>query len=371
MEQQTPKDPIITKLYGFQQLNVQKTKHNQYEQKNPIENPSFILQPNALVGIEIEVENMNNGGWIPEYYWNCKEDHSLRNNGLEFTSIPLRGHQIESALKFLFEEFTLTGNTEFTFGNRTSTHIHLNVRDLTWDNIKSLLLLYCIFEKHFFTLAGTKRESSIFCVPMYRTHQASVIPNINSFDRTWHKYSAINAGTILGNEDVPKFGTIEFRHLYGTSNIDTIINWINNIFCLRVACQQYTFEELLEKLNTLNSTSEYINLYQTIFKQYALPDLLKRNNWKQFESCITALKLNLIKEKYTVSYVIESVFGTHQKEKKQPTEKQSNIEDLLKEIDNETNKHTLKVKNANYFTWTQAPTVQTVHIAEPLTGQGF
>ena len=276
-------EPKLQHIYGYTNLNVQKAKHAAFEQT--LSPATFQCKdPNALLGIEVEVENIREG--IPlEYYWKIKADHSLRNHGVECVSIPLRGHQVEHALRYLKTQMCTFNKPDFS--NRTSVHVHLNVRDMSWSQVKVLVILYALFERHFFNLAGTKREQSIFCVPLYKSNQLSTILHIQNGGTKWHKYNALNLGTILGDGDVGCYGTIEFRHLYGTDDLPTLMTWINNILLLRKASNEYKLEDLLEKVKTLNSTSEYVQLYEKIFQEYA--DLRSMSK-KDFEYCVTHVK---------------------------------------------------------------------------------
>lgn len=273
----------IGQMYDFKPLQTQRDKHLAFEATLPPRTIQMI-QDRALVGIEIEVENIDCEVPIT-HYWEGKTDGSLRNNGAEFTTIPLRTYQVEYALNHLNQALNKHNNPEFT--NRTSTHIHLNVRDMTWDQVKTLILLYAIFERHFFAIAGAKREKSIFCVPLYKSRQLDTITKLENYCRQWHKYNALNCGTILGTDQVPRFGTVEFRHLYGTSDTAEVCNWINNILCLRKAVLQYKLEELLDIINSLNTTSEYMTMYAKIFgKHCTLPP-------KDIEYCVSKLKRSI------------------------------------------------------------------------------
>ena len=276
----------LSKLYNYAALAVKKTLHHNFEQKMNHTNEFPVVCETGLVGLEIEVEGLTNGQPYPEYYWHGKEDHSLRNHGYEYASIPLRGYQIEKALLYLNQLITNTGVTP-QFSNRCSVHVHLNVRDMTWEQVRTLVLLYSIFEKHFFHIAGTKRENNIFCVPLYKCDLKHGITQLEYYIENWQKYCAINLGPILGSQDVGRFGTIEFRHLYGTLDTKTIIDWVNNLFKLRLAAVNNSFADMWEKVINLNSTSEYIQLYKDVFGEYA--DLNKMLKY-DFESCITTTK---------------------------------------------------------------------------------
>lgn len=281
----------VGKLYNYTTLVVNKAKHKTFEESKSKDGHYTFCSPTALLGIEIEVENVHHHP-VMDYYWKSKHDGSLRNNGMEYTSIPLRAAQVPFALEYLSKALE---ENDLSFSPRTSVHVHLNVRDMAWDQIQSLTLLYAIFERHFFHLAGAKREGSIFCVPLYKTTQLRCLPWIEQNPK-WHKYNAINLGTILGDNDVPRFGTIEFRHMYGTLDHDLLCPWIDNILKLRVASMKWGYRELLERLEHMNTTSEYIAMYQEVFGEYA--DLNKMTKF-DFEHCISETKLTLLASQKT------------------------------------------------------------------------
>lgn len=295
----------IQKQYEFKQLKLNKAIHESHEKVHELREEFNFCVGGYLLGIEIEVENVKNNTGGPPLYWTSKKDGSLRNNGQEFTSIPLQAKQVPHAIEHL-QDYLDTD--ELDFSPRTSVHMHLNVRDLTWDEVKTLILLYAMFERHFFHIAGTKRESSIYCVPLYKTDQLKALRTIETNTNKWHKYSALNVGTILGNDDVPRFGTIEFRHLYGTLNTAILYPWIDNILCLKKATKKYNYTQLVESLKTLNSTSEYIAMYQDVFGEYAN---LKAMNKYDFEHCITEIKQALFGDDVSKDITYNSAFHSY------------------------------------------------------------
>lgn len=289
----------LNSIYTYPALKLMYDKHKEFEQNNTTIFDNPIKDNDTLIGIEVEVENIKERP-ILLYYWKETEDGSLRNYGVEYTSIPLTGNQIPYALSYL--KIKLEENNVPSFSQRTSIHIHLNVRNYSWERIKSLLTLYAIFEKHFFNLAGSKREENIFCVPLYKCMQLTVINNLEAYVKEWSKYSAINLGTIIGTEACKCFGTIEFRHLYGTLDIPIILFWINSIIKLHIASDIYNFNTLKETILTLNTTSEYIQLYKNIFEETALVNLVSKHD---FESCITTTKIALFKETINLKYSVK------------------------------------------------------------------
>ncbi len=285
--------PTLGQIYTFPaivNLNGYKTA---YKQNTPLKLPYHFIYDNALIGIEIELENYLHPIDV-ETFWEIKTDGSLRNNGIEFVSHPLRTRFVPYALQYLCDE--LFKENEPTFSNRTSVHIHLNVRDFSKERLKVFLLLYCIFEKHFFNVAGTKRENNIFCVPLYKTEQPINLKYFDNAVKHWNKYNALNLACILGSaeESIKKYGTVEFRHLYGTLDPIILYPWIDSILHLRQASLDWKLKDLEEVLINLNTTSEYYAIYKKTFKARCLNFRLITQH--DFESCILHTKLNYFSE---------------------------------------------------------------------------
>ena len=257
-----------------------------------------------LIGIEIEVENIDEDleceSNLGQYFWHIKADGSLRDCGKEFVSVPLEVGAIPYALQHLNHVFTAY-EVEPNFTNRCSIHIHVNVLDMTITELLVFILLYFIYEKHFFTVAGTKRESNIFCVPLNESDSINyILGNLKYISKNdyasyletlcsnWRKYNALNLACIYGNSVVHGYGTVEFRHLYDTLDNKILSNWIKSICYLKQFSKQYSLKHLLEFLKSSCTTSEYVELYRKIFKDTALPI-----NLKEVEKSITTLKLVL------------------------------------------------------------------------------
>ena len=288
----TKNPDTLENIFSFPLLNLQNRKHTAFTQNYKLKKPFTFVNNTTLLGIELEVEQCPNCLDF-EYFWTETVDHSLRNNGKEYISIPLRAKQIPYAIEYLTDGLNYY-NPMYKFSNRCSTHIHLNVKDFTEERLKVFILLYSIFEKHFFNIAGSKRESNIFCVPLYKTEELEKTINLLTDISIWNKYNALNLGCILGSNDNQKIGTIEFRHLYGTLDTDILYPWINSIIELRLASLRYSYLDLIDKIQTLNTTSEYVALYKEVFKITALP--LTFITKLDFESCITTTKLSLFKK---------------------------------------------------------------------------
>lgn len=276
-------------VFGFTPLDLQTAKHKKiirdyYYNSGNVLNIFEFKNPLPIIGIEIETENILYEYFV-NHFWNVKEDHSLRNNGIEFTSKPLEQIEIEPALHYLKRQLEVKNKPDMS--PRTSVHIHVNCRDFTWDQIKTIILLYSIFEHHFYNIAGKNRENSIFCVPLYKTEFIKNLLYSNLEHLIWSKYCGINILPLM------EFGTIEFRHLYGTLDPLTILEWIDNIGCLISYATKTNFKSLVNKIENMNSDSSYAKLYTTIFGEKYI-----NATSKQLEFCISQIKRILFGDIY-------------------------------------------------------------------------
>lgn len=202
-------------------------EHFQYPNKGFNEFPKF------LAGIECEIESVDHlNKHIPEF--NSEPDGSLRNNGTEFISVPLERDKLLTSFKNLHAELVYHNKAE-AFSPRTSTHVHINVRNLEPEQLRQLLLFYALFEDYFFAMVSPVRRNNIHCVPLHET----TLPTrygapLKSLLNIWHKYTAFN---LL---PVSKQGTVEFRHLQGTDDAELLDRWLKTIENLWSLAQRET-----------------------------------------------------------------------------------------------------------------------------------
>lgn len=291
--QNTNSNSLLQNIVKYKAMTLRKNESNAFERTHTLkEKPMEWCTTQGMVGIEIEVENITNP-LHPLAYWDIKADGSLRNNGVELVSVPLQIKQVQLALEHVYN--VLTEHNKPDFSNRTSVHIHVNCRDLTQNQIYNFILLYALFEKHFYSLAGNKRMNSIFCVPLFRTNQLNVLDNVvYGLSPNWHKYCGINLLPLYQNQVTQGYGTIEFRHLYGTSNQREILEWINDILCLRKYACEISKDDLLKNIKEMNTTSSYISLYSQVFAK----GRKVLSNKKDFEECVSNIKRELFGNEY-------------------------------------------------------------------------
>lgn len=173
-----------------------------------------------FVGIEIEMEGVAKDNPQGLDLFERKGDGSLRNNGIEYVSWPLRGYSIERALYALKKIYSYDESLHFT--HRCSIHVHVNVRDMEMERWSAMILGYLCVEELFFSLVDPLRRGNVFCAPLIEAD----IRTLESLAKTdYHeqaaKYFAFNYGT------VSSYGTVEFRHLQGTKNEAELSRWIS------------------------------------------------------------------------------------------------------------------------------------------------
>jgi Putative amidoligase enzyme len=168
------------------------------------------------VGIELEVENFNTLQFMP-YYWSATDDNSLKKHGMELISMPLRGKNIDYALHELNE---LTKLNKWTFGHRTSLHVHCNVSTYTMRQLRTLTALYACMEELFFSFTTGVRTANTFCYRLVGTPAELEFYKSDKEGDTCTKYCAFNI------QPVRRQMTVEFRHLEGTQDIKRIRRWI-------------------------------------------------------------------------------------------------------------------------------------------------
>lgn len=239
--------------------------------------PSLVL-PETYMGLEFEIENYRHGH-MPEdllNYWRIKEDHSLRNAGMEFVfNGPMFGKDITTAVDSFL---SWQKGTKIQTSVRTGLHVHLDVRSLPVDSLVSFMALYTALEPLIYKWVGDNREESNFCVPYYYSQQAfvqakRVMESVLQDEQDFFKKATaaappppnpLRAGGIhrvrldeqpggyargvsaaideaqrydryagLNLQSLSRFGSVEFRHMKMTFDRGRIMKWINLILALK------------------------------------------------------------------------------------------------------------------------------------------
>lgn len=188
---------------------------------------NFVL-PLCNIGVEIELERFifNSRPYLSLI--EIINDHSLRNSGRELVfKRPLRGVNLESGIE---ELSGILDSTNYDKSWRCSTHIHLDVRDMTVDEYKNLVFVSSIVEPTLFKMEPTRVDNP-YCIPYDKLTNSNTVASVfNSlFDNRFRdleyfpKYSSINLGATY------KYGSIEYRTFEAIDDMTKLIKYINMI----------------------------------------------------------------------------------------------------------------------------------------------
>lgn len=188
-------------------------------------------------GVEHELEN-----FYSDYFdiaglqtrFNVESDGSLV-NGIELTTYPGGVEQQMEFYNCLLQNFPQqykVNKNKPIYSDRTSTHVHVCVADLTETQLISLVYMYSLLEPYFFSYVGEEREHNIHCVPLWATgvmqklgkvgaSEMSLVQQLQTYVGSWHKYTALNL------KPMKNLNTIEFRHLFGTDHVQSFETWLH------------------------------------------------------------------------------------------------------------------------------------------------
>lgn len=192
-------------------------------------------------GVEIETESLSPYKWPSMAFWRVDHDGSLRNFGAEYISVaPFSDSQLSEAL----EEFDALPIDFIENSISTSVHIHYNTLNMTGIQVLNAITAYTIFEPMLCKFSGPYRESNLFCLQlkdaeggMYAIQELADFLSLKqtrkftSVDSA--KYAALNVGSFW------RYGSIEFRSLRGTSDVDLIKKWSKIINCIFEYSKQF------------------------------------------------------------------------------------------------------------------------------------
>ena len=194
------------------------------------------------VGIEIEVEGKN----LPKHfekYWRVEADGSLRgeDNAEYVLEKPLTIKQAKLALSHLNMQYkkhqAVVDDTV-----RAGVHVHINVQQLNIVELYNYMTLYLILEELLVKFCGPYREGNLFCLRacdaewlLFRLSEAA---RSRQFRRVLTddnlRYGSMNVKA-LGT-----YGSLEFRAMRGTRDLNLIHKWATILLDLREAAKKFT-----------------------------------------------------------------------------------------------------------------------------------
>lgn len=203
-----------------------------------------IINVRMRYGIELEFESGQLLTNVPG--WEFKYDGSLRDNGIEMTSLPLAKKNLDKTLATA--QIAIT-EYHFQATPRCGVHIHQNMRQCTVGDLFALIVGYALVEPGIFQTIAPDRVTSSFCVPLWEDAlkikqgrlavQACRAPDpINTGSLmnliSTSKYSAMNWRS-LG-----QFGTVEYRLHPATTDMSEVKEWIMLLDRLHSFCTSFS-----------------------------------------------------------------------------------------------------------------------------------
>jgi len=194
------------------------------------------------VGLEIELEG-HNLPKDPTEYWVAHEDGSLRGESVEYVlNQPIPRLLVSEVLQELNERLK---NSTVVPSHRCSVHVHINAQELTAKEVFKWLTVYCCVEQILLEFCGDSRKGNLFCLSLrdsqflvdtLRKSIESVNPLYGLTCRENMRYAACNT------QPLARFGSLEFRALFGTTNQEIIETWCDALLYLK----DYALSELFE-----------------------------------------------------------------------------------------------------------------------------
>lgn len=177
------------------------------------------------VGIEIEVEGDHlTQGAGP--LWRKEMDGSLNGNSAEYVlNLPCTRESVGESLSVL-DKALKKSHTKVHESERTGVHVHINVQEMTMPQVFSFLILYGVFEDMLINYCGENRSGNLFCLGMkdaeylpYWIRQCCPKKQWGYLPNADVRYGAINL------EALKKYGSLEFRAMRGTVDMEILENW--------------------------------------------------------------------------------------------------------------------------------------------------
>lgn len=288
-----------------------------YVIKSILHEPEEGADPSLIYGVELEIEGVTHvdhpkNACTTGFVYH--EDGSLRNNGAEYVTHPMRRRELAYCLNRFFMKNKFT---EANYSERCSVHVHTNVNDLTWEQLRTLILVYLVFEHVLFRFIGHERDKNIFCVPLYDTMMLNRLLSENLAVQSkafkWEKYTALNLLPIYKDSVGGRgLGTVEWRHMAGTNDLKFILLWCDLIGKMFMYARHNSWETATKFFLELNTSSAYREAMLQVFQELS-PHLESIPGFEMaLEEGVLRVKYALSKESKTASknpfrYVLDDV----------------------------------------------------------------
>lgn len=222
----------------------------------------------GLFGVEIEVEGVN----LPREItgWTVTEDGSLRGDeSFEYVMPrPLDLKGVRNSLNALEEAYAAC-DSDVVESVRAGVHVHVNVQDFTVKQLFTFATCYYLLEDLLIRWCGEYREGNLFCL---RTKDAEYVlfalvdaiqnKNMKYLANENIRYASMNFNSLF------KYGSLEFRAMRGTSDLNAIYKWTEILSELR---DNFTkFKDPAEVVMSMSGEGEDLFLRKMLPNNYEL-----------------------------------------------------------------------------------------------------
>ncbi len=221
-----------------------------HRQKPEIYHAGAYVKSLTYVGVELEFSSMP-GARVS--YWSWHSDGSVR--GSAPGELVLRTPTPPLFFDEAVNEYRDKIMDKVSVNDSCGMHVHVDVCDLTMEELRGVLLFYSVLERTIYKYCGSDRDNNNFCVPLWEC---------------WNKVDLFGRGLAVENRlrycglnlaAIRKFGSIEFRMHPGVVSADKIARWVG--LCARI--KEYGRTCTVESLyNLLQGASAYSFLYSTL-----------------------------------------------------------------------------------------------------------
>lgn len=231
------------------------------------------------VGIEVETEGARL--WAPlarDPFWKGEADGSLRGEALEYVyKKPQPIGKVRESMEHLNAKFIESGS-KLDYSFRTSVHVHVNVGTMEYDALLAFMYAYLVLERAITKYCGDERLGNRFCL-RYEDAEGlseafnSMIVNgpegLKQIPQDRYRYAAMNI------DAVKKYGSLEFRSMRGTNDVDIVSNWAQALINLRDYAEALgNPKEVFEAVNHFGPVGFAQQALGNMFQVFDNPDLM-------------------------------------------------------------------------------------------------
>lgn len=215
----------------------------------------YILPTEGDYGVEIEVEGEDLPDILPSEHWRIDHDSSLRGESFEYvTPSPTSLSGIKESLSLL--EIAYRDYDSIIHDSvRAGVHVHMNVQNFTIKQLFTFIVAYYMFEEMLVKWCGPDREGNHFCLRhsdaemiIFALEKALETRKLKHLNSDNFRYSSLNIISLF------KYGSVEFRAMRSTSNLEDIYTWVEIIDELKRT--SLSFDNPAEMIKSMSAGGE-------------------------------------------------------------------------------------------------------------------